>query len=239
MRTVNIHRAIKVPGLLALLMMVGTTLSNSDRLLWSEVAAQQTDFSDEKVVHLLDEPRHRTVHNEGDLYLLDVQVNPGDVSFAHIHDQAILLTTIRTGNGPANGPVRSIPEYATEPLTHKVSNDGPGLLRIIAFVNGGSGVSDDGDAPSGMTTDPDVENPWFRAYRLELGPGEQTNVQSHDNHTVVVQASAGLVHVTRNDGLTRELNAAGEWAWRMPGSSFLVRNMGNSPVVVAINEGRE
>ena len=134
MRTINIHRAIKVPGLLVLLMMVGATLSNSNRLLWSEVAAQQTDFSDEKVVHLLDEPRHRTVHNEGDLYWLDVQVNPGDVSFAHVHDQAILLTTIRTGNGPANGPVRSIPEYATEPLTHKVSNDGPGLLRIIALA---------------------------------------------------------------------------------------------------------
>ena len=66
MKTVNIHRAIKVPGLLALLMMVGATLSNSNRLLWSEVAAQQTDFSDEKVVHLLNQPRHRTVHNEGD-----------------------------------------------------------------------------------------------------------------------------------------------------------------------------
>ena len=77
-----------------------------------QVFALDNASAEEKVVHLLEEPRHRTVHREGDLYLLDVQVNPGDTSFQHIHDQAILLTTIHTGRGPANGPVRSIPEYA-------------------------------------------------------------------------------------------------------------------------------
>jgi len=207
--------------------------------LWSITHAQQTDFSDEKVVHLLEEPRHRTVHNEGNLYLLDVQVNPGDISFAHVHDQPILLTTIRTGGGPSTAAVRAIPEYYSEPLTHKVSNDGPGLLRIIAFVNGGDGVEGDGDAPSGMNADPGVYNPWFRSYEIELGPGEQTAMQSHENHTVVVQRTEGTVHITREDGLTRELDAAGEWEWRQPGSAFMVRNMGNSSVLVAINEGRE
>ena len=237
MRTIKIPKTIALPGLLALV--ATATLLNSNELLWSKAAAQRVDYSDEKVVHLLQEPRHRTVHNEGNLYLLDVQVNPGDESFAHVHDQAILLTTIRTGNGPSNGPVRAIPEYATEPLTHKVSNDGPGLLRIIAFVNGGAGLMNNSDAPSGMTADPDIENPWFRSYRLELGPGEQTEMQTHNNHTVIIQGSDGLVHVTREDGMTRELDAAGKWEWRTPGSTFLVRNMGNSSVIVAINEGRE
>lgn len=213
--------------------------SDSHNLLWFDASAQQTDFSDEKVVHLLEEPRHRTVHNEGNLYLLDVQVNPGDISFAHVHDQPILLTTIRTGAGPSSAPVRAIPEYYSEPLTHKVSNDGPGLLRIIAFVNGGDGVEGDADAPEGMDSDPGVYNPWFRSYEVELGPGEQTEMQTHANHTVVVQRTEGVVHITREDGLTRELNAAGQWEWRLPGAAFMVRNMGNSPVSVAINEGRE
>tara|TARA_B100000686_G_scaffold317999_1_gene367257 strand:- start:39 stop:743 length:705 start_codon:yes stop_codon:yes gene_type:complete len=207
--------------------------------LCSGVTAQQTDFSDEKIVHLLEEPRHRTVHNEGNLFLLDVQVNPGDISFAHVHDQPILLTSISSGSGPSNGTVRAIPEYYDKPLTHKVSNNGPGLLRIIAFVNGGDGVTGTSDAPSGIKTTPDIENRWFRSYRLELGPGEQTNLQTHNNHTVVVQGSAGLVHITREDGLTRELDSAGDWEWRKPGSSFLVKNMGSSTVVVAINEARE
>ena len=204
-----------------------------------QVFALDNTSAEEKVVHLLEEPRHRTVHREGDLYLLDVQVNPGDTSFQHIHDQAILLTTIHTGRGPANGPVRSIPEYAYEPLVHNVSNDGPGLLRIIALVNGGDGVKDGSDTPEGMRSDPDIENPWFRSYRLELGPGEQTELQNHNNHTVVVQGSAGIIHITREDGLTRELDSAGNWEWREPGSPFIVKNMGDSPVIVAINEGRQ
>jgi len=204
-----------------------------------QIFALEKTSHDEKVVHLLEEPRHRTVHREGNLYLLDVQVNPGDTSFQHIHDQAILLTSIHTGRGPANGLVRSIPEYAYEPLTHSVSNDGPGLLRIIALVNGGEGVTDDSDANKGVWSDPDIENPWFRSYRLELGPGEQAELPNHINHTVVIQGSAGIVHVTREDGLTRELDSAGKWEWRKPGSPFTVKNMGNLPVIVTINEGRE
>ena len=204
-----------------------------------QVFAFESASAEEKVLHLLEEPRHRTVHRQGDLYLLDVQVNPGDTSFQHIHDQAILLTTIHTGRGPANGAVRSIPEYAYEPFIHNVSNDGPGLLRIIALVNGGKGVKDDSDTPEGMRCDPDIENLWFRSYRLKLGPGEQTELQSHDNHTVVVQGSAGVIHITREDGLTRELDSAGNWEWREPGSPFIVKNMGDLPVIVAINEGRQ
>ena len=204
-----------------------------------QVFAFESASAEEKVLHLLEEPRHRTVHRQGDLYLLDVQVNPGDTSFQHIHDQAILLTTIHTGRGPANGAVRSIPEYAYEPFIHNVSNDGPGLLRIIALVNGGKGVKDDSDTPEGMRCDPDIENLWFRSYRLKLGPGEQTELQSHDNHTVVVQGSAGIIHITREDGLTRELDSAGNWEWREPGSPFIVKNMGDLPVIVAINEGRQ
>ena len=226
---------IKIP----LLFIVAASISIFNPSILMQAVAEENNSTDEKVVHLLEEPRHRTVHREGNLYLLDVQVNPGDTSFQHVHDQAILLTTIHTGRGPANGPVRSIPEYAYKPLTHNVSNAGPGLLRIIALVNGGQGVTDKSDAPKGVSSDPNIENPWFRSYRLELAPGEQTDLQSHDNHTVVVQGSDGVVHVTREDGLTRELDSAGEWEWRQPGSPFIVKNMGNLPVIVAINEGRE
>jgi len=235
MNKIEVRQRIKVIELLVIVAATGVLIFAN----WSKVIAQQTDFSDEKIVHLLDEPRHRTVHNEGNMYLLDVQVNPGDISFAHVHDQPILLTTIRTGAGPTEAPVRSIPEYYSEPLTHKVSNDGPGLLRIIAFVNGGDGVEGFGDSPTGMSKDADLLNPWFRSHQIELGAGEQTNLQTHNNHTVIVQRSEGVVHITREDGLTHELNAAGEWEWRNPGSTFLIRNMGNTSVIVAINEARE
>ena len=208
-------------------------------LLWQFTAiAQENEFAGEKVVHLLQEPRHRTVHHEGDLYLLDVQVNPGDESFAHTHDQAILLTYISTGAGPRDGEVRANIDYATEPVTHKVSNNGPGLLRILAFVNAGQGTMRGNDQPSGFADAPQLENNWFRSYRIELAPGASTPMQKHQQAGFIAQATPGLVHVTRDDGITSELDAPGDWAWQKTNVGYMVKNAGNSAVTVVINEGR-
>ncbi len=86
---------------------------------WQTACAQQNAFDGERVVHLLDEPRHRPVRQHGHLYLLDVRLKPGDESFAHVHDQAILLTYISLSGGPQNGRVGVNIDYATDPLTHK------------------------------------------------------------------------------------------------------------------------
>jgi quercetin dioxygenase-like cupin family protein len=232
--------AIKTMSVLLLLLLAILPAELAIQQLVPNAVAAEAEFPGEKIVHLLQEPRHRTVYNQDGLFLLDVQVNPGDISFPHIHDQAILLTSISSGGGPSNGTVRAITDYASTSLTHKVSNAGPGLLRIIAFVNDGSGVSGDSrDNPSGMPIEPQIENPWFRSYRIELDPGEETPIQTHQNPTVIVQGSDGLVHVTREDGITDELDAPGDWAWRQPDSPFRLRNMGRSSVVVAINEGRQ
>lgn len=202
-------------------------------------AADADEFAGERVVHLLQEPRHRTVHREGDLYLLDVQVNPGDTSFAHVHDQAIMLTYISMADGPRNGQIGSNIDYPSEPVTHKVSNDGPGLFRIIALVNDSAGNIDlDSDRPVGLSGEPDLENAWFRSYRVELAPGEETEIQMHKLPSVVVQVVDGLVQVTRDDAVIDELDHPGAWAWRKAGQSYKVRNVGGIPSAVVINEGR-
>lgn len=202
------------------------------------VVAQEDQFPGERVVHLLQEPRHRTVHNEGNLYLLDVQINPGDVSLPHTHDQAILLTSISRGSGPRDGGVSSNIDYATTALTHKVSNEGPGLFRIIALVNAGAGNTNlTTDRPSGLSEEPQLENAWFRSYRIELAPGEEARVQTQ-NASVVVQVADGLIHVTRSDGITTELDARADWAWHGANQSFAIRNVGRAPTAVVLNEGR-
>ena len=139
--------------LAALLFLVLSSFLNSSN-------AQENEFPGERIVHLLQEPRHRTVHQEGDLYLLDVQLNPGDISLPHIHDQAIMLTIINTPDGPGDGRVRSITDYADEPFTHKVENNGSELLRIIALVNGGAGNTDLEDRPEGLPIEPELEDAW-------------------------------------------------------------------------------
>lgn len=201
--------------------------------------AQEDEFAGQRIVHLLQEPRHRTVHHDGDLYLLDVQVNPGDESFAHVHDQAILLTYISSGSGPRGGEVSANTDYASQALTHKVANDGPGLLRIIALVNDGDGNTDlQADRPTGLMSEPQLENPWFRSYRVELAPGEATAVQTHSLPSVVVQATEGVFHLTRGDGITSELQAQADWAWYAPDQQYSIKNVGDVAASVVINEGR-
>lgn len=201
--------------------------------------AAEDEFAGERVVHLLQEPRHRTVHNEGDLYLLDVQINPGDTSFAHVHDQPIMLTYISMADGPRDGQIGVNLDYATEPDTHKVSNSGPGLFRIIALVNDSAGNLDlNSDRPQGLSAEPEMENAWFRSYRVELAPGEETDIQLHKLPSVVIQVVDGLLQVTRDDEVIDELDHPGNWAWRKAGQSYKVRNVGAIATAVVINEGR-
>src|SRR5262252_5980882 len=88
-----------------------------------------------RVVKILQEPRHRQVHRDGDIYVLDIQINPGDQTLQHTHDAAILYTFISSGNGPSGGRLSSNTDYVAKNVTHQVSNEGPGLFRIIALTN--------------------------------------------------------------------------------------------------------
>mgnify|MGYP003671197441 CR=1 FL=1 len=203
------------------------------------VAAEDNEFAGERIVHLLQEPRHRTVHQEGDLYLLDVQINPGDVSLPHVHDQPIMLTYISMADGPRDGQIGANVDYASEAVTHKVANSGPGLFRIIALVNGSAGNIDlQSDRPEGLGGEPDMENAWFRSYRVELAPGEETEIQMHKLPSVVVQVVAGRMQVTRDDAVIDELDHPGAWAWRKAAQSYKVKNVGGIASAVVINEGR-
>ena len=127
-------------------------------------SAQQTVFDGKRVVHLLDEPRHRPIRKHGQLYLLDVRPKPGDESFAHVHDQAILLTYISFADGPQKARGGLNIDYASIPLTHKVSNVGS----------------------SGMGIALAIENAGFRPDRYELVPDESTGTQNHINPSFVI-----------------------------------------------------
>lgn len=192
-----------------------------------------------RVVNILQEPRHRLMHQDGDIRVLDVQINPGDMTLQHTHDAAIMYTFISSGTGPSGGRLSSNTDYVTENFTHQVSNEGPGLFRIIALTNYGPPMAElSTDRPTGLAGEPEIENLWFRAYRVTLQPGESTEMQMHHNPSMVVQVGEGLTHVTREDGITAELNKMGSWAWRDAHSTYQVRNVGTTPVEVVINEAR-
>jgi hypothetical protein len=192
-----------------------------------------------RTVPILQEPRHRTVHRDGDIYVLDIQINPGDMTLNHTHNAAILYNFISSGRGPSGGRISSNTEYVQKNFTHQVENEGPGLFRIIAITNYGPPVADlKADRPSGLTGEPEVENEWLRAYPVTLEPGKSLEVRTHSNPNLIVQVGEGLVHVTREDGMTSELTAMGGWAYRDARSPYQVRNVGKAPVKLVINEAR-
>lgn len=205
--------------------------------------SQSTDMSSEefdrvRVVNIVDEPRHRTMLRDGNLRVLDVQINAGDTTLPHTHDSAILYTFISNGEGPLNGRVSSTTTYVTEQYTHRVNNPGPGLFRIIALANYGDAVAlvdTDISAPA-MT--PQLDNEWFRSYRLELAPGESSALTTHTYPVAVVQVSDGVLHISRADGITDELKAMGDWAWREAGVAYQIHNRSEQAVSVVINEGK-
>src|SRR5215831_48860 len=192
-----------------------------------------------RVVKILQEPRHRQVHRDGEIYVLDVQINPGDMTLQHTHDAAILYTFISSGSGPSGGRLSSNTDYVAKNFTHQVSNEGPGLFRIIALTNYGPPINElKSDRPSGMSADPEIENAWLRAYAITLQPGKSTEMQTHYNPSLIVQTGEGLLHVTREDGITSELDSMGSWAWRNANSRYQIQNIGTTPVKITISEAR-
>jgi quercetin dioxygenase-like cupin family protein len=192
-----------------------------------------------RIVKILQEPRHRQVHRDGDIYVLDIQINPGDMTLQHTHDAAILYTFISSGKGSSDGRLSSNVDYVEKQFTHQVSNEGPGLFRIVALTNYGPPIQDlKNDRPKGVAEEPEIENPWLRAYSITLQPGKSTALQTHRNPSLIVQTGDGLLHVTREDGITSELTAMGQWAWRNANSPFQVHNKGATPVKITISEAR-
>jgi quercetin dioxygenase-like cupin family protein len=197
------------------------------------------DLLAQRVVMVYQEPRHRIVLQEDDLYVLDVQIQPGDTTLDHTHDSPILYTFISSGQGPSGGRVQANLQYVEEPFTHRVSNAGPDLFRIIALAHYGDGEDEEANTrPEGLTVEPQVENRWFRSYRLELAPGEETPIHRHQKPALIVLVTDGRAEVSKENGFGAELVKMGDWTWRQPGSPYTIRNAGTTPISVVVNEAR-
>jgi len=212
-------------------------------MIWSAALSAQeqqagtAEFDGVRTVNILQEPRHRSVHKDGNLHLLDVQINPGDTTLPHTHDSAILYTFISNGEGLLNGRVSSITTYVDEPYTHRVSNEGPGLFRIIAMANYGAAYDGEAQEAAGLAVAPQLENAWFRSFRLELAAGETSAKITHAYPAAIVQVSDGFLYIHRADGITTELQSVGDWDWRAARQEYQIQNKTDKPVTVVINEG--
>jgi hypothetical protein len=145
------------------------------------------------------------VHESRGLRLLDIRIPPGDVTLLHSHDDPTLYVTVldapvatqRPGEDWEHrsrlrvlGEVTDRCDYFTDPLVHRVRNDGTELFHLIAVVNADAGED-------GLVTVPDAAlvNRWFVVRRwdgpLDPRPANATRVFVHPASASWLVVAAG------------------------------------------------
>ena len=206
------------------------------------------------------EPRHRLVHEDGPVRILDVEIAPGDTSLYHIHDPAILYVPVATApidaqtlGGPWAGVRPGAPNrfvvgeassdtlYVARPVTHRVANVGTSPFHLIAILSDGFGGSSnraapDADEPPGEIG---VRSSWFLQTRVTLAPGASTGWHTTALRLILVQPRPGRITAEfQPAGASRTatdvLDGAGSWSRLARGTRYRVRNDGSSSATVML-----
>lgn len=202
-----------------------------------------------------EEPRHRLIHETSDLRVLDVQIQPGDTTLFHTHDGPITYVTIGAsstdqmalggawnGTQPRNPPpgrigaVRAVQSYADSPLTHRVTNVGTTLFRLIAVATRRPGS--DSEASETLPGELVNQSRWFRHAAISVGAGDTSGRQTAANPIVLVLIRDGWVAIERSGGWVTSLERAGQSAILERGERYLIRNGGSETADVVIVEVR-
>lgn len=232
-------------------------MRNANRLLFAITALATCPglTSGQRVVPVHDEPRHRVVHQTEDLFVLDVQIQPGDTTLFHTHATPITYVTIGTsstdsralggswsGTQPRTPPpgqigaVRGVLRYAERPLTHQVTNVGSTLFRLIAVPSLREGSERPSTRP--LSGEAAGDSQWFRYARVELEPGAPNESFTTEAPTVAVLVRAGRVALERGDGWVTSLEAAGSSAVLEEGETVQLINRGERSSTIVLVEVR-
>ena len=221
-------------------------------LIVAPLLAQQ----DEKVVPVHEEPRHRVVYDSPSTKILDIQIPPGDTTLFHTHSDPILYVPMSSsqtrsqtlgrdwsGGGaaaagsttaPPQAPsaprrINSVTSYPTQPLTHRVNNIGQTLFRLIGIVNASAGDPSTTPSPDFSGT-PEVDNPWFRAYRQTLST-TLTAEHRHANPVAIVLVDGQL---TVSGASLVPLPPRGGYIFLDAGKPHTIRAVGDSADIVEV-----
>lgn len=198
-------------------------------------------------VHL--EPRHHLVLDSTRFRILDVRIPPGDTSQYHIHGTVILYVAIEPSNTsgqllgrdwlvgtpfPSVGSVRIDSTYATQPITHRVTNPGPRTFHLLAVtslgVARGSASTDRSTLPGTI----ELESSWFEQARTELSAGATTPWHTSPTPVLVVQPRADGIVVEREGGTRQALDGAGGWVLMPARTRYRVGNAGSASATAVV-----
>ena len=176
------------------------------------------------------EPHHRTVFENAQLRVLDVNLPPKALTLDHRHEHDIATVSISPADtrtistGQPWGPVRprraignpAITDYTSKPATHVIENVGDTLYRLIAIENLREANWSTGAPLNAAATTLALESRAFRIYDVKLGSGAVLARHVHAAPTVAVLAAGSVV--ADSEAAPQRLETPGDWVVIEPGT---------------------
>jgi quercetin dioxygenase-like cupin family protein len=197
--------------------------------------AQSTKSSDQ-------DPEHKTVFRNDYLLVLHVNLPPGGSTGMHTHSRDAMAVRLseaqikvkEPGKDP-KGPNAMHPgdvsanDYAKQPYTHQVINDGKTNFSVydIEILKRPDGPETKPIAPVA------AENASMRAYRWELAPGQSSAQHTHERPYLVVATMPMDLQMTGSDGQSNSHAVkAGDLHWVDQTVTHSLTNKGNEKGVI-------
>ncbi len=204
-------------------------------------------------VEVRDEPRHYPRFENDYVRVYDVRFSPGEASLYHRHDIDTMYVTVYDTKvydvtfESDESQLHDLPSglslcrpHGSEPLIHKVRNDGAGLMQMI-----GAEVK---KLPPVVAAKP-LEAPGhtqlenlsgaerLRFYQLQLEPGESTGEITYGFSGLMVSLSDANVEYADPDGRSRVVSfAPGSHIWHDGPITHTLSNRGNTAFVAILGE---
>lgn len=222
-------------------------------LIWCGTAG----VSHAQAVPLEREPRHRVVLDAGTFRVFDVQVPPGDTTVFHIHrfpqllipvsvsptdvqlaDSAWAGTLPSADPGWRPGDVVIDSSFVPTSLTHRVTNVGTQLFRLILINNSRSARTKAPSSPPGSPGEAGLSSSWFLQSRLSIPAQSVTEWETASLPTILVQPLGGHTSVSVSDRPEQALDGPGAWFSLPAGVRYRVRNVGSQPANIVVVQVR-
>lgn len=192
------------------------------------------------------EPRHRLVLDSTRFRILDVQIVPGDTTRFHIHDTAILYVDLAIspvvvqplgGDWPTTTPapssavgnVRMDSGYVLRPVTHRVTNVGSSLFRLLAVTSSGPARTGERNTEQALPGVRELRSTWFAQSRALIAPQSATEWRTSESPVLIVQLVSGALEVEIADAARQRLAGPGSWILVPPRARYRITNGGTEP----------
>jgi hypothetical protein len=194
-------------------------------------------------VEVQDEPLHHLVFENAFVRVLEVNVPPGEMTLYHRHRRdnvAVFLGDAEITNQLLGGTRKSaavkagltpLARASGEGYVHQVANTAktPLLIDDIEFLTRTGQARAEADS----NLKPAAENDLYRAYAIQLAPGESSSALTLGPGVRVVIGGA-QVGVTRRDGTATLVDTSSHaWQWRDAGV-FELRNASNTSSALVV-----